>query len=54
MFLTGTAAHLSPVVEVDRRAVGGGGVGPITKKLQELFFDAIRGRNAKYATGCTA
>jgi branched-chain amino acid aminotransferase len=49
MFLTGTAAHLSPVTEVDRRAVGEGAVGPITKKLQKLFFEAIRGRNPKYA-----
>jgi branched-chain amino acid aminotransferase len=48
-FLTGTAAHLSPVIEVDRRAVGSGGIGPITAKLQQLFFDCIRGRNAKYA-----
>lgn len=48
-FLTGTAAHLSPVTEVDRRTVGGGAVGPITKKLQDLFFDVIRGRNPKYA-----
>jgi branched-chain amino acid aminotransferase len=48
-FLTGTAAHLSPVVEVDRRRVGSGAIGPITKKLQALFFDVIRGRNAKYA-----
>lgn len=48
-FLTGTAAHISPVVEVDRRTVGSGGVGPITKKLQALFFDVIRGRNPKYA-----
>lgn len=48
-FLTGTAAHLSPVTEVDRRTVGGGAVGPITKKLQGLFFDVIRGRNPKYA-----
>ena len=49
VFLTGTAAHLSPVGEVDRRAVGDGKVGPITKKLQDLFFDVIRGRNSKYA-----
>jgi branched-chain amino acid aminotransferase len=48
-FLTGTAAHLSPVVEVDRRAVGTGKTGPLTKKLQQLFFDVIRGRNEKYA-----
>lgn len=48
-FLTGTAAHLSPVTEVDRRAVGAGTRGPITKKLQELFFDVLKGRNPKYA-----
>ena len=48
-FLTGTAAHLSPVIEVDRRRIGDGGVGPITAKLQSLFFDCIRGRNPKYA-----
>jgi branched-chain amino acid aminotransferase len=49
-FLTGTAAHLSPVVEIDRRTIGRGGVGQITAALQSLFFDAIRGRNAKYAS----
>ncbi len=48
-FLTGTAAHLSPVIEVDRRKVGSGEIGPITSKLQKLFFDCIRGRNPKYA-----
>jgi branched-chain amino acid aminotransferase len=49
VFLTGTAAHVSPVIEIDRRAVGSGGVGPVTAKLQKLFFDCIRGRNEKYA-----
>ncbi len=53
-FLTGTAAHISPVIEVDRRAVGGGTTGTVTKKLQTLFFDIIRGRNAKYASWVTA
>jgi branched-chain amino acid aminotransferase len=48
-FMTGTAAHLSPVVEVDRRKIGGGKVGPVTQKLQSLFWDCIRGRNGKYA-----
>ena len=48
VFLTGTAAHISAVTEVDRRTVGSGSVGPITKKLQDLFFDAIRGKNPKY------
>ena len=49
VFLTGTAAHISPVTEVDRRTVGGGAAGPVTKKLQGLFFDVIRGKDAKYA-----
>jgi branched-chain amino acid aminotransferase len=49
VFLTGTAAHISAVTEVDRRRVGDGGVGPVTRKLQAIFFDAIRGRNEKYA-----
>jgi len=52
-FMTGTAAHVSPVIEVDRRTVGNGGVGPITSKLQKLFFDCIRGRNEKYASWVT-
>jgi branched-chain amino acid aminotransferase len=50
VFLTGTAAHLSPVVEIDRRSVGAGGVGPLTARLQKLFFDVLRGRNPKYAS----
>ncbi|HYM15860.1 MAG TPA: branched-chain amino acid transaminase [Dehalococcoidia bacterium] len=49
VFLTGTAAHVSPVVEIDRRQVGGGAVGPVTARLQSLFFDVLRGRNPKYA-----
>jgi branched-chain amino acid aminotransferase len=49
VFLTGTAAHLSPVVELDRRAIGTGDIGPVTRKLQSRFFDAIRGNDAKYA-----
>jgi branched-chain amino acid aminotransferase len=53
IFMTGTAAHLTPVVEVDRRAVGDGTPGPITKQLSSLFFDAIRGKNERYANWCT-
>ena len=49
VFLTGTAAHLSPVTEIDRRRIGRGEIGPVTKQLQTLFFDCLRGRNAKYA-----
>jgi len=49
VFLTGTAAHISPVIEVDRRTVGDGRRGPVAKQLQTLFFDAIRGKNPRYA-----
>lgn len=48
VFMTGTAAHVTPVVEIDRRPVGKGGVGPVTHKLQKLYFDVIFGRNKKY------
>ena len=52
-FLTGTAAHVSPVIEIDHRKVGGGEIGEITKKLQQLYFDIIRGKNPKYLHWCT-
>jgi branched-chain amino acid aminotransferase len=42
-FLTGTAAEITPIREVDNRTIGEGTVGPITKKLQAKFFDVVRG-----------
>ena len=53
IFMTGTAAHLTPVTEVDRRVVGDGRAGPITSQLSQLFFDCIRGKNEKYKHWCT-
>ncbi len=53
VFLTGTAAHITPVLEVDRRKVGDGQIGSVTKKLMELYFDVITGRNKKYVEWCT-
>jgi branched-chain amino acid aminotransferase len=52
-FMTGTAANVTPVVEVDHRPVGDGKVGPITRKLLNLYGDVIRGRNRKYTEWCT-
>jgi len=52
-FLTGTAAHVTPVTEIDHRKVGSGKVGAITKKLQDLYFDVILGKNKKYLHWCT-
>lgn len=52
VFLCGTGAQISPVVEIDRRAVGDGRVGPVTSELQRLYFDIVRGRDASYARWC--
>lgn len=43
VFLTGTAAEVAPVREVDGRTIGDGAAGPITRKLRAMFFDAVRG-----------
>jgi branched-chain amino acid aminotransferase len=48
LFLCGTGAQISPVVSVDHRSVGEGTVGPITKRLATLYFDAVRGRLPAY------
>jgi branched-chain amino acid aminotransferase len=48
VFLTGTAAEVTPVREIDHRQVGAGRRGPITKALQDAFFDVVAGRNRKY------
>jgi branched-chain amino acid aminotransferase len=53
VFLCGTGAQLSPVVEIDHRPVGDGKVGPITRRLTELYFDVVRGRNDKYSSWVT-
>ena len=52
-FFTGTAAHVSPIIEVDERPIGDGKTGRITKKLQDLYFDVIKGKNPKYSDWCT-
>jgi branched-chain amino acid aminotransferase len=48
MFFTGTAAEVTPIREVDRRPVGGGVPGPVTKDLQAKFLKIVRGENKKY------
>jgi len=47
-FFTGTAAEITPIRELDDRTIGEGRRGPVTEKLQSLFFDVVAGRNAKY------
>lgn len=48
IWLCGTGAQIAPVIEVDHRPVADGQVGPITTRLQKLYFDIVRGRNPKY------
>jgi branched-chain amino acid aminotransferase len=48
MFLCGTGAQVSPVIEVDRRVIGDGEPGPLTSRLQTIYFDICKGRNPKY------
>ncbi len=43
VFLTGTAAEVTPVREVDHRKIGGGGRGPITERVQQRYFDIVKG-----------
>ncbi|MDD5081943.1 MAG: branched-chain amino acid transaminase [Dehalococcoidales bacterium] len=52
-FLTGTAAHITPVAEVDHRQIGNGEIGEITGKLQKIYAEVIRGKNPKYLDWCT-
>ncbi|USZ14969.1 branched-chain amino acid transaminase [Moraxella sp. FZFQ2102] len=48
IFMTGTAAEVTPIREYDDRTIGNGGRGPITEKLQTLYFDVVQGRNEQY------
>jgi branched-chain amino acid aminotransferase len=52
VFLTGTAAHVTQVLQIDEYKIGSGKIGKITKKLQKLYFDVIYGKNKKYMDWC--
>ncbi len=49
VFFSGTAAEITPIREVDNRQIGNGSRGPVTEKLQTLFFDVVSGKNLRYA-----
>ena len=52
-FFTGTAAEVVPIRELDSRPIGSGSRGPLTEKLQSIYFDTVRGREAQYAEWLT-
>lgn len=47
-FFTGTAAEVTPIREIDNRPIGSGSRGPITERLQSLYFDVVHGRHPKH------
>ncbi|OGB90737.1 MAG: branched chain amino acid aminotransferase [candidate division NC10 bacterium RIFCSPLOWO2_12_FULL_66_18] len=53
VFLCGTGAQVAPVIEVDRRPVGSGKMGPITARIQQLYFEVVKGNHPKYRHWCT-
>ena len=53
VFLTGTAAEVTPIREIDHRQVGEGKRGPIAKRLQEAYFRAVKGEAPKYKSWLT-
>ncbi|HYF57432.1 MAG TPA: branched-chain amino acid transaminase [Burkholderiaceae bacterium] len=48
-FFTGTAAEITPIRELDDRRIGEGRRGPVTERLQSLFFDVVAGKSDKYS-----
>lgn len=52
-FFTGTAAEVTPIRELDNRAIGAGVRGPITAQLQQCYFDVVKGKSAKHADWLT-
>jgi branched-chain amino acid aminotransferase len=54
LFMTGTAAEITPVREVDNRRIGPGGPGPVTKKIQEVYFRAVHGDEPRYREWLTS
>ncbi|EKF83740.1 branched-chain amino acid aminotransferase [Moraxella catarrhalis RH4] len=48
VFMTGTAAEVTPIREYDDRMIGNGGRGELTEQLQTLYFDVVQGRSDKY------
>jgi len=52
-FFTGTAAEVTPIRELDGRLLGAGRRGPVTEKIQNLFFEVVNGRASKYQSWLT-
>lgn len=54
VFFCGTGAQVSPVTMIDHRPVGSGKIGTISKQLQEIYFNVVKGKNPKYKKWCAS
>ncbi|MFL5271415.1 MAG: aminotransferase class IV, partial [Anaeromyxobacteraceae bacterium] len=54
LFMTGTAAEVTPVREVDNRRIGQGTAGPVTKKIQDTYFRTVKGEEPRYREWLTS
>jgi branched-chain amino acid aminotransferase len=52
-FFCGTGVQIAAIVEVEHRPVGDGRIGPVVKRLRELYFSVVRGDVARYRHWCT-
>jgi branched-chain amino acid aminotransferase len=53
LFLCGTGREVTPVVSVDRLPVADGQPGPLTRQVQDMYFDIVRGKSEKYLNWLT-
>jgi len=53
VFFSGTGAQVAPVIEIDHRPVGDGQIGPLSRRIRDLYFDVVRGRVPAYADWLT-
>lgn len=53
LFFTGTGAQVAPIRSVDRRLIGGGQPGTVTRRLQEVYFEVVMGKDPRYRHWCT-
>ena len=52
-YFTGTAAEVTPIRELDGRAIGNGSRGPVTERIQSLYFDCVQGRSERHGAWLT-
>jgi capsular polysaccharide biosynthesis protein len=53
-FFTGTAAGVLPILSIDRRTIGGGRMGPVTRRMQRLYSDAVCSNEERYGHWLTS